>query len=313
MRFNKLKLEDIDYIVFFEKPFLKFERLIETYLTFAPKGLKQFLFSMPIWLKEKLFMKKEIIKQLRKIDPRFSEKKIFFSEHHLSHAASAFFPSPFQSAIVLTADGVGEWATTSVGIGSKNKLSIKKEINFPNSLGLLYSAFTYYIGFKVNSGEYKLMGLAPFGKPIYSDKIKQYLIDVKDDGSFRLNQKYFNFATGFTMTNENFNNLFGQTRRKPETKISKFHMNIASSIQKVTEEILLKILKNLKAEYEINNLCLAGGVALNCVANGLIAKEKIFKNIWIQPAAGDAGGSIGSALAFWYLHLKKELLVVQMK
>ena len=309
LRFNKLKLKDIDYIVFFEKPFLKFERLIETYLTFAPKGLKQFLFSMPIWLKEKLFMKKEIIKQLRKIDPRFSEKKIFFSEHHLSHAASAFFPSPFQSAIVLTADGVGEWATTSVGIGSKNKLSIKKEINFPNSLGLLYSAFTYYIGFKVNSGEYKLMGLAPFGKPIYSDKIKQYLIDVKDDGSFRLNQKYFNFATGFTMTNENFNNLFGRTRREPETKISKFHMNIASSIQKVTEQILLKILKNLKAEYEINNLCLAGGVALNCVANGLIAKEKIFKNIWIQPAAGDAGGSIGSALAFWYLHLKKKRII----
>ena len=204
-------------------------------------------------------------------------KKIFFSEHHLSHAASAFFPSPFQSAIVLTADGVGEWATTSVGIGSKNKLSIKKEINFPNSLGLLYSAFTYYIGFKVNSGEYKLMGLAPFGKPIYSDKIKQYLIDVKDDGSFRLNQKYFNFATGFTMTNENFNNLFGQTRRKPETKISKFHMNIASSIQKVTEEILLKILKNLKAEYDINNLCLAGGVALNCVANGLIAKKRFLR------------------------------------
>ncbi len=309
LRFNKLKLKDIDYIVFFEKPFLKFERLIETYLTFAPKGLKQFLFSMPIWLKEKLFMKKEIIKQLRKIDPRFSEKKIFFSEHHLSHAASAFFPSPFQSAIVLTADGVGEWATTSVGVGSKNKLSIKKEINFPNSLGLLYSAFTYYIGFKVNSGEYKLMGLAPFGKPIYSDKIKQYLVDVKDDGSFRLNQKYFNFATGFTMTNENFNNLFGRTRREPETKISKFHMNIASSIQKVTEEILLKILKNLKAEYEINNLCLAGGVALNCVANGLIAKEKIFKNIWIQPAAGDAGGSIGSALAFWYLHLKKKRII----
>ena len=309
LRFNTLKLKDIDYIVFFEKPFLKFERLIETYLTFAPRGLKQFLFAMPIWLKMKLFMKKEIINQLRQIDPRFSEKKIFFSEHHLSHAASAFFPSPFQSAVILTADGVGEWATTSVGVGTKNKLSIKKEINFPNSLGLLYSAFTYYIGFKVNSGEYKLMGLAPFGKPIYSDKIKKYLIDIKDDGSFRLNQKYFNFATGFTMTNENFNNLFGRTPRKPETKISKFHMDIASSIQKVTEEILLKILKNLKAEYDTNNLCLAGGVALNCVANGLIAKEKVFKNIWIQPAAGDAGGSIGSALAFWYLHLKKKRII----
>ena len=306
LSFNNLKLNEIDYIVFFEKPFLKFERLIETYLTFAPRGFKQFLFSMPIWLKDKLFMKKEIIKKLRIIDSKFNEKKIFFSEHHLSHAASAFFPSPFESAIVFTADGVGEWATTSVGIGCKNKLTIKKEINFPNSLGLLYSAFTYYIGFKVNSGEYKLMGLAPFGKPIYSEIIKKNLLDIKPDGSFRLNQKYFNYATGFTMTNQNFYNLFGKKPREPETKIGKFHMNIAASIQKVTEDILIKILTNVKDEYEIENLCLAGGVALNCVANGLILKEKIFKNIWIQPAAGDAGGSIGAALAFWYLHLNKK-------
>ena len=306
LSFNNLKLNEIDYIVFFEKPFLKFERLIETYLTFAPRGFKQFLFSMPIWLKDKLFMKKEIIKKLRIIDSKFNEKKIFFSEHHLSHAASAFFPSPFESAIVFTADGVGEWATTSVGIGCKNKLTIKKEINFPNSLGLLYSAFTYYIGFKVNSGEYKLMGLAPFGKPIYSEIIKKYLLDIKPDGSFRLNQKYFNYATGFTMTNQNFYNLFGKKPREPETKIGKFHMNIAASIQKVTEDILIKILTNVKDEYEIENLCLAGGVALNCVANGIILKEKIFKNVWIQPAAGDAGGSIGAALAFWYLHLNKK-------
>ena len=306
LSFNNLKLNEIDYIVFFEKPFLKFERLIETYLTFAPRGFKQFLFSMPIWLKDKLFMKKEIIKKLRIIDSKFNEKKIFFSEHHLSHAASAFFPSPFESAIVFTADGVGEWATTSVGIGCKNKLTIKKEINFPNSLGLLYSAFTYYIGFKVNSGEYKLMGLAPFGKPIYSEIIKKNLLDIKPDGSFRLNQKYFNYATGFTMTNQNFYNLFGKKPREPETKIGKFHMNIAASIQKVTEDILIKILTNLKDEYEIENLCLAGGVALNCVANGIILKEKIFKNVWIQPAAGDAGGSIGAALAFWYLHLNKK-------
>ena len=306
LSFNNLKLSEIDYIVFFEKPFLKFERLIETYLTFAPRGFKQFLFSMPIWLKDKLFMKKEIIKKLRIIDSKFNEKKIFFSEHHLSHAASAFFPSPFESAIVFTADGVGEWATTSVGIGCKNKLTIKKEINFPNSLGLLYSAFTYYIGFKVNSGEYKLMGLAPFGKPIYSEIIKKNLLDIKPDGSFRLNQKYFNYATGFTMTNQNFYNLFGKKPREPETKIGKFHMNIAASIQKVTEDILIKILTNVKDEYEIENLCLAGGVALNCVANGIILKEKIFKNVWIQPAAGDAGGSIGAALAFWYLHLNKK-------
>ena len=301
-----LKLTDINYVVFFEKPFLKFERLIETYLDFAPKGLKQFLFSMPIWLKEKLFMKREIIENLKIISPKFSEKNFFFSEHHLSHAASAFFPSPFKKALIFTADGVGEWATTSVAIGEMNNIKIKKEINYPNSLGLLYSAFTYYIGFKVNSGEYKLMGLAPYGQPIYSELIEEKLIDVKDDGSFRLDQSYFDYSTGLKMTNDKFEKLFKQKARKPETKIQKFHMDVASSIQKVTEKIILKVLKSLKQEFNIENLCLAGGVALNCVANGLIQREKIFKNVWIQPAAGDAGGSLGSALALWHMHLKKK-------
>ena len=300
-----LKLTDINYVVFFEKPFLKFERLIETYLDFAPKGFKQFLFSMPIWLKEKLFMKSEIIENLKIISPKFCEKKFFFSEHHLSHAASAFFPSPFEKALIFTADGVGEWATTSVAIGETNNIKIKKEINYPNSLGLLYSAFTYYIGFKVNSGEYKLMGLAPYGQPIYSELIEEKLIDIKDDGSFRLDQRYFDYSTGFKMTNKKFDKLFKKEARKPETKIQKFHMDVAASIQKVTEKIILKVLKSLKQEFNIENLCLAGGVALNCVANGLIQREKIFKNVWIQPAAGDAGGSLGSALALWHMHLKK--------
>jgi len=307
----KLDLIDVDYVVFFEKPFLKFERLIETYLDFAPRGLKQFLFSMPIWLKEKLFMKREIIENLKKISPKFNEKFFFFSEHHLSHAASAFFPSPFKKALIFTADGVGEWATTSVAVGENNSIKIKKEINYPNSLGLLYSAFTYYIGFKVNSGEYKLMGLAPYGKPIYSDLIEKKLIDIKEDGSFRLDQSYFDYSTGFKMTNEKFSKLFKKEVRKPESKIQKFHMDIAASIQKVTEKIILKILKSLKQEFNLDNLCLAGGVALNCVANGLIQREKIFKNIWIQPAAGDAGGSIGSALAVWHMHLKKRRVLTK--
>ena len=308
-KFNRIKLREIDYIVFFEKPFLKFERLIETYLTFAPKGLKQFLFSMPIWLKDKLFMKNQILKKLKVFDQNFNESKLFFSEHHLSHAASAFFPSPYRSALILTADGVGEWATTTVAIGKNNSIEIKKEINFPNSLGLLYSAFTYYIGFKVNSGEYKLMGLAPYGNPIYSNLIKKNLVDVKNDGSFRLNQDFFSYATGFTMTNAKFNKLFGQNPRKPESKIRKFHMDIASSIQKVTEEIMLLMLTNLQKDFKQENLCLSGGVALNCVVNGLIKKKNIFKNIWIQPAAGDAGGSLGSALALWYMHLKKKRII----
>ena len=306
LKYSNIRLCDIDHVVFFEKPFLKFERLIETYLAFAPRGLKQFLFSMPLWLKEKLFMKKEIANELKKLDKNFDDKKIYFSEHHLSHAGSAFFPSPFKKALIFTADGVGEWATTSVGIGDMNNIQIKKEINFPNSLGLLYSAFTYFIGFKVNSGEYKLMGLAPFGKPIYAEIIKNHLIDTKNDGSFRLNQDYFDYSTGFKMTNKKFSRLFKNPARKPESEISKFHMDLASSIQFVVEEIIIKILTSLKQEYKINNLCLAGGVALNCVVNGLIYKKKLFKNIWIQPASGDAGGALGCALSFWYIFLDKK-------
>ena len=267
---NKVKLSEIDFIVFFEKPFLKFERLLETYLAFAPRGFKSFSMSMPIWLREKLFQKKLIYDELRNIDQDFNNiKKIKFSEHHYSHAASAFFPSPFEDAVVLTLDGVGEWATTTVSIGKGNNLEIIKEIHFPHSLGLLYSAFTYYSGFKVNSGEYKLMGLAPYGKPTYKHLILKNLIDVKNDGSFKLNMSYFNYATGLTMTNTKFANLFGQKKRKPETEmLTQFHMDIASSIQAVTEEIALKLTRNLADEYKIKNLCMAGGVALNCVANG---------------------------------------------
>ena len=298
-----LKLNDIDKIIFFEKPFLKFERLLETYVAFAPKGFQQFCKAMPVWLREKLFQKKMLFDYLKKHDENFNDdKKIFFSDHHLSHAASAFFPSPFEEAIILTADGVGEWATTTVAIGKSNNLEIKKEIHFPHSLGLLYSAFTYYTGFKVNSGEYKLMGLAPYGTPIYENKIKDNLIDIKEDGSFHLDQSYFNYATGLTMTNKKFSNLFGQNPRiSEEEKLTQFHMDIAASIQKVTEDIMIKMAKSLRKEFNISNLCLAGGVALNCVANGKILKEKIFDNIWVQPAAGDAGGSLGAALALWYL------------
>ena len=308
LNYSKIKLSKVDHIVFFEKPFLKFERLLETYVAMAPRGFLQFSKAMPAWLREKLFQKKMLFSLLKQHDKKFNDtKKIFFSEHHLSHAASAFYPSPYEKAIVLTADGVGEWATTTVAIGDQNNLKIKKEIHFPHSLGLLYSAFTYYTGFKVNSGEYKLMGLAPYGEPKYAELIKKHLIHIKDDGSFRLDQKYFNYTTGFTMTNENFNKLFGQKPRDVKTeKITQFHMDIASSIQIVTEEIMIKICKSLKEEYKISNLCLAGGVALNCVANGKILKENIFKNIWIQPAAGDAGGSLGAALAFWYLELNKD-------
>jgi carbamoyltransferase len=301
--FAKIKLSDVDQIIFFEKPFLKFERLLETYVAFAPRGFKSFCMAMPVWLKDKLFQKKMLFNELKRNDNNFNDiKKIYFSDHHLSHAASAFFPSPFEEAVVLTADGVGEWATTTVAIGKGNKLEIIKEIHFPHSLGLLYSAFTYYTGFKVNSGEYKLMGLAPYGNPIYEDKIKSKLIDIKEDGSFHLDQSYFNYATGLTMTNKKFENLFGQKVRNPKNeKLTQFHMDIAASIQKVTEDIMIKIAKSLKEEFNISNLCLAGGVALNCVANGKILKEKIFDNIWVQPAAGDAGGSLGAALALWYI------------
>ena len=300
--YANLKLSEVDQIVFFEKPFLKFERLLETYVAFAPKGFVSFAKAMPLWIKEKLFQKSLLFKKLKELDEDYkSDENIFFSDHHLSHAASAFFPSPFNEAVILTADGVGEWATTTVAVGKGNKLDIKKEIHFPHSLGLLYSAFTYYIGFKVNSGEYKLMGLAPYGDPIYEDKIKK-IIDIKEDGTFRLNQKYFNYATGLTMTNDYFHDLFGQQPRNPKNeKLTQFHMNVASSIQKITEEIMIKLSKSIREEYGIKNLCLAGGVALNCVANGKILQEKIFDNIWIQPAAGDAGGSLGAALALWYI------------
>ena len=262
---RKIKLSDIDHIVFFEKPFLKFERLLETYLAFAPRGLKSFSMSMPIWLREKLFQKKFLFEKLKLHDEKFNDiNKIKFSEHHYSHAASAFFPSPFQEAIVLTLDGVGEWATTTLAIGKNNNLKMLKEIHFPHSLGLLYSAFTYYTWFKVNSGEYKLMGLAPYGEPKFKKKILENLIDVKDDGSFRLNMKYFNYASGLTMTNKKFSSLFGKPVRDPENEqLTQFHMDIASSIQAVTEEIILKLTKSIKKEYNINNLCLAGGVALN--------------------------------------------------
>ncbi len=302
LKYSNLKLNDVDQIVFFEKPFLKFERLLETYVEFAPKGFMSFAKAMPIWIKDKLFQKNYLLKKLKSHDSKLKlDKKIFFSDHHLSHASSAFFPSPFEEAVVLTADGVGEWATTTVAIGKKNKLEIKKELHFPHSLGLLYSAFTYYTGFKVNSGEYKLMGLAPYGNPIYINKIKK-LVDIKSDGTFRLNQKYFNYATGLTMTNDKFNNLFGNKPRNPNNeKLTQFHMDIAASIQIVTEEIMLKLATSIRKEYGLKNLCLAGGVALNCVANGKILQKKIFENIWVQPAAGDAGGSLGAALALWHI------------
>lgn len=305
---NNISLSEIDYVVFYEKPFLKFERLLETYLSFAPKGFQSFAKSMPLWIKEKLFMKKNILDNLKKLDKNFSEKnKLFFSEHHLSHAASAYFPSNFEDAIVLTADGVGEWASTTVAVAEGDNLEIKKEIKFPHSLGLLYSAFTYYTGFKVNGGEYKVMGLAPYGNPKYTKVIYDNLIDVKEDGSFNLNQEYFNYCTGLTMTNSKFSKLFGHKVRDPSKEdLNQFHMDIAASIQKVTEEIMLKMAKSLQKVYKKNNLCLAGGVALNCVANGKIQKANIFKNIFVQPAAGDAGGSLGAALAFWHLELKNK-------
>jgi carbamoyltransferase len=310
LKYANLRLSDVDQVVFFEKPFLKFERLLETYVAFAPKGFISFAKAMPLWIKEKLFQKNFLFNKLKEHDKNYiSDKNIFFSDHHLSHAASAFFPSPFTEAVILTADGVGEWATTTVAVGKDNNLEVKKEIHFPHSLGLLYSAFTYYTGFKVNSGEYKLMGLAPYGNPIYENKIKQ-LIDIKDDGSFRLDQQYFNYATGLTMTNARFNNLFGQKPRDPKKdKITQFHMDIAASIQKVTEEIMIKLTKSIKNEFGIKNLCLAGGVALNCVANGKILEEKIFDNIWIQPASGDAGGSLGAALALWHLENNNKRVV----
>jgi len=307
---SRLKLNQIDYIVFFEKPFLKFERLLETYMAFAPKGFKSFSMSMPIWLREKLFQKKFLFEKLKQHDDSFEDiSKIYFSEHHYSHAASAFYPSPFEDAVILTLDGVGEWATTTIAFGKGNDIKMLREIHFPHSIGLLYSAFTYYTGFKVNSGEYKVMGLAPYGQPKYKNIIMKELLDLKEDGSFRLNMKYFDYATGLTMTNKKFESLFGQKVRNPEKDLlTQFHMNIAASIQVVTEEIVLKLTKSLSKEFNSKNLCMAGGVALNCVANGKILKNNIFKNIWIQPAAGDAGGSLGAALAFWYKELGNKRL-----
>ena len=303
---GNLNHSDIDYVAFYDKPLLKFERLLETYIALAPKGFWSFKSAMPIWLKDKLFLKAKLKKQLQKKNKDFQSDNIFFSEHHFSHAASAFYPSPFEEAIILTLDGVGEWATTTVAIGEKNNIEIIKEIHFPHSLGLLYSAFTYYTGFKVNSGEYKLMGLAPYGVPKFKDLILNNLIDLKEDGSFRLDMSFFNYATGLTMITKKFSELFKNEIRNPETgKITQFHMDIAASIQSVTEEVIIKIIRNIKKEYGCSNLCLAGGVALNCVANGAILREKIFSNLWIQPAAGDAGGALGAAQALWHQEFKK--------
>ena len=307
---GKLELHKVDHIVFFEKPFLKFERLLETYVAFAPRGFKSFSLAMPVWLREKLFQKKYLFDLLQELDKNFKDiKKIKFSEHHYSHAASAFYPSPFEEALILTLDGVGEWATTTLAHGKGREITMLKEIHFPHSLGLLYSAFTYYTGFKVNSGEYKVMGLAPYGKPIFKEIILKNLIDLKDDGSFRLNMIYFDYATGLTMTNKKFNNLFGEPVRKSEGLLTQFHMDIAASVQAVIEEVVIRLTKNAAEEYKIKNLCMAGGVALNCVANGKIVKNKIFNKIWIQPAAGDAGGSLGAALAYWHHELKNKRLV----
>jgi carbamoyltransferase len=297
-------LKDVDYVAFYDKPFLKFERLLETYLAFAPRGFKSFAMAMPLWLREKLFQKDLLLKELKTYDGAFSDpKKILFVEHHQSHAASAFFPSPFEDAVVLTMDGVGEWATTSVGLGHGNELKMAKEIHFPHSLGLLYSAFTYHLGFKVNSGEYKVMGLAPYGEPRFKQKILDHVIDVKPDGSFRLDQSYFDYCTGLKMTNDAFAGLFGLKRRSSEERLEQVHMDMAASVQAVTEEVVLRLCRSLAKEYGAKNLCLAGGVALNCVANGKVLREKIFEGLWIQPASGDAGGALGAALAAYHGHL----------
>ncbi len=309
---TKIKISDIDYVTFYDKPLLKFERLLETYLYNIPYGFNSFKKSLPVWIKEKLFLKKLLNKNIQSFDKSFNEDQIFFSEHHFSHAASAFYPSPYKEAVVLTVDGVGEWATTSIAVGHENKLDIKKEIHFPHSLGLLYSAFTYFLGFKVNSGEYKVMGLAPYGKPKYKNLIFDNLIKLNKDGSFKLNQKFFNYMTGLKMINENFENLFNlKTRKANSERLSKKHADIAASIQLVVEEVILLITRKLYDEYKIKNLCIAGGVGLNCVANGKIIEDEKFKNIWVQPASGDAGASIGSALALWHHELKKKRIIIK--
>ena len=303
-----ISASQIDNVVFYEKPFVKFERLLETYLAFAPRGFKSFAKAMPIWIKDKLFQKSALINHLKAtLDEDINwQERLLFSEHHLSHAASAFYPSPFESAAVLTLDGVGEWTTTSLAVGKGSELKVLKEIHFPHSLGLLYSAFTYYTGFKVNSGEYKIMGLAPYGEPRFADLIKEKLISVAEDGSFQLDMSYFNYATGLTMTNKKFNILFGGPPRSPETELTQREMDLAASIQKVTEDIVIKLAKGISKETGEKNLCLAGGVALNCVVNGILMRKRVFDNVWIQPAAGDAGGALGAALSIWYLHHKKK-------
>ncbi len=308
-----IKANQIDNIVFYEKPFMKFERLLETYLAFAPKGFRSFAKAIPIWIKDKLFQKLLITRELSANlgkEIRWGDR-LLFSEHHLSHAASAYYPSPFESAAVLTLDGVGEWTTTSLAIGKDNDLKVIKEIKFPHSIGLLYSSFTYYTGFKVNSGEYKIMGLAPYGEPRYVNLIKDNLILIAEDGSFQLDMSYFDYATGLTMTNKKFHKLFGGPPRQPDTDITQREMDLAASIQKITEEIVLKLIRGIANKTSERNLCLAGGVALNCVANGVLVRENIFDNIWIQPAAGDAGASLGAALSVWYLHHRKERKVLK--
>ena len=296
-------LDGVDFVAFYDKPFLKFERLLETYVAFAPRGFASFRMAMPLWLKEKLFQKDLLAKKLKENAPEFDwENKLLFAEHHLSHAASAFYPSPFEKAAVLTLDGVGEWTTTSLAIGDGHKLEMVKEIHFPHSLGLLYSAFTYYTGFKVNSGEYKVMGLAPYGEPKYAGLILDKLMDLKADGTFRLDQSYFDYCTGLTMTNDRFADLFGGPARKPEEPLTQKHMDLAASVQAVTEEAMLRLTRSIAAETGMENLCLAGGVALNCVANGKVQRDGKFRNIWIQPAAGDAGGALGAALAGYHIH-----------
>jgi carbamoyltransferase len=298
----RIDLADVDYVAFYDKPFLKFERLLETYIAFAPRGLRSFAMAMPVWIKEKLFQRSMLANLLAERAPNIDWSKcLLFSEHHLSHAASAFYPSPFREAVVLTMDGVGEWATTSASLGCGSELKIHKELNFPHSIGLLYSAFTYYLGFKVNSGEYKVMGLAPYGEPRFANVIFDRLIDLKADGSFRLNMEYFGYCTGLTMTNARFEDLFGGPVRKDESELlTQFHMDVAASIQRVTEEIVLRLTRSLAIEYGVANLCLAGGVALNCVANSKILRDGQFNKVWIQPAAGDAGGALGAALFVHY-------------
>ncbi len=299
-----IALGDVDYVAFYDKPFLKFERLLETYVAFAPRGFQSFRMAIPVWLREKLFLKDLLRKELNAFAPDYDwDSRLRFSEHHLSHAASAFFPSPYEEAVVLTMDGVGEWATTSLAIGRGNRLEVVKEIHFPHSLGLLYSAFTYYTGFKVNSGEYKVMGLAPYGEPKYVKKIFAHLVDLKEDGSFRLDQSYFNYCTGLTMTGPKFHDLFGGLPRKSNEPLTQHHMDLAASVQAATEQIVLRLTRAIRQETGIGNLCLAGGVALNCVANGKVLRDGKFDNIWIQPAAGDAGGALGAALAVHHIHL----------